>query len=298
MKRLTLYHGTCTGNGKKLTQEGWQPNESYIGSNMGNPKYLYLTSSLEDALWFAQEKGCDTIIEVNNIPLSYLRPDPEDESGYTMEELLRRMEESDLPSKFILTKSLGKEHFKFHNDSLRERFMMKNQKDLRKIVFEILMEDSQTKILYRGVEDPNHKIRDYEFFAENPKFAKDYGKYIYKCSFQPLNLFYSYEPKFIQELYKKGYKLQDLYVEDMWDDLREEMEELYDFENGQEPGYKNWESVVNSPYFGGDTWDMIENSHGVLDYILSHYDGVALLEGSEKTYYLNTDKLDSCEFLN
>lgn len=46
-----------------------------------------------------------------------------------------------------------------------------------------------------------------------------------------------------------------------------------------------------------DTWEMIEKSHGVLDFILSKYDGVELIEGGEVTYYLRTDKILSCELL-
>ena len=76
--------------------------------------YLYLTSGIEDARWFANEKGEDTIIEVKDIPIEYLRPDPEDEAGFSMNELLARIYNNakyKFPSKFILTQPLNSNHF-------------------------------------------------------------------------------------------------------------------------------------------------------------------------------------------
>jgi len=108
---ITLYHGTCLTNGENLTENGWKPINKSYGGNMGNPNYLYLTSESEDALWFAEENGCNTIIVVKNIPISFLRPDPEDEAGFTMNDLLGRMNGDGLPSKFILTKELDSIHF-------------------------------------------------------------------------------------------------------------------------------------------------------------------------------------------
>ena len=114
-RTLTLYHGTCESNGKNLIENGWKPINSGYGGNMGNPNYLYLSSEPEDALWFAEEKGCNTVIEVINIPIDYLRPDPEDEAGFTMKELLDRIDTNGFPVKFILTKPLDNSHFKLYN---------------------------------------------------------------------------------------------------------------------------------------------------------------------------------------
>ncbi len=75
----------------------------------------YLSSEPEDALWFAEEKGCDTVIEIINIPIDFLRPDPEDEAGFTMKELLDRIDTNGFPAKFILTRPLDNTHFKIYN---------------------------------------------------------------------------------------------------------------------------------------------------------------------------------------
>jgi len=76
---------------------------------MGQTRYLYLTTGREDAEWFANAKGCSTIVQVT-VPIEYLRVDPEDGIGDTVEDELNSAH--GLPGKVILTKSLGPEHFK------------------------------------------------------------------------------------------------------------------------------------------------------------------------------------------
>lgn len=111
-KTLDLYHGTCAGNAINLTHEGYKPGMYPSGGNEGNPKYLYLSSGKEDALWFAEEKGCNSVLLVKNIPISFLEPDPEDEAGFTMKELLDSLEyDPKYPRKFVLTRELSMEHF-------------------------------------------------------------------------------------------------------------------------------------------------------------------------------------------
>lgn len=113
---ITLYHGTCAINGKILTENGWKPNLVGSGSNQGNPNYLYLTTEIEDARWFAEEKGCDTVLEIQNIPIEYLRFDPEDECAdlfdYSISNAISKLKNGyPFPIKFALTKELSKEHF-------------------------------------------------------------------------------------------------------------------------------------------------------------------------------------------
>ena len=57
-----LYHGTCPDNAASLVQNGWTPRSGSQGGNMGQTRYLYLTTGREDALWFADQKGCDTVV--------------------------------------------------------------------------------------------------------------------------------------------------------------------------------------------------------------------------------------------
>jgi hypothetical protein len=68
--KIKLYHGTCLDNAKSLVDNGWSPKD-YIGSNLGESKYLYFSSGIDDALWFAEQKGCNTILEITmNYPLA------------------------------------------------------------------------------------------------------------------------------------------------------------------------------------------------------------------------------------
>jgi hypothetical protein len=161
-------------------------------------------------------------------------------------------------------------------------------------------------VLYRGEEKEWLKPTDneYSFFAKDKSFAEDYGDYIWKCTFKPLKLFISYNKESIIELYDNGFKLRDNYIEDNWNKKGTSYDvsaDLYDYdENGNfdDWGYKSAQHVIASPYFDGDTWEIIEHTNGVLDYILSKYDGVALLEGGKVTYYLRTDKIINCELEN
>lgn len=158
-------------------------------------------------------------------------------------------------------------------------------------------------ILYRGVEDENYKPddNDYSFFAESLNFASDYGDFIWKCKFINMNLFISYKEEFINELYNNGLKLKDEYIEFNWDNeniITPEIKKLYRYDkNSDNNGYLSAHDVIKSPYFHSDTWEMIEKSHGVLDYILSKYDGVILLEGGQKTYFVDTSKMVDYELL-
>lgn len=106
----TLYHGTCEEQAAALLQNGWQPNRSSRGGNMGQPRFLYLSTGFEDALWFAQEKGCDSVLEVGNVPLDHLQVDPEDGTGDTLDQELNLSH--GLPGKVVLIRPLGPEHFR------------------------------------------------------------------------------------------------------------------------------------------------------------------------------------------
>ena len=102
----TLYHGTCSD---VLCQTGWTPGSGPQGGNMGQTRYLYLSSGAEDALWFAEEKGCSTVLVVRDVPAEYLIVDPEDGIGDTVEDELNSPH--GLPGKVALTRALGPEHF-------------------------------------------------------------------------------------------------------------------------------------------------------------------------------------------
>lgn len=166
-----------------------------------------------------------------------------------------------------------------------------------------LFENENNLILYRGEEkDFLHPLdNDYSFFAKDKSFAEDYGDYIWKCIFKPLDLFISHKAESIKELYDNGFKLRDNYIEFNWgNSTTDNIRDLYDYDENKpfdSYGYKSYKHVIKSPYFQGDTWEMIEHTTGVLDYILSKHDGVELLEGGQITYFVRTDKIKECILL-
>jgi hypothetical protein len=98
MKYIKLYHGTSFENATKLAQHGWNPNYGFVGGNMGNPKYLYLTNFIENAQWFAEEQyDKPTIIEIN-IPIDKLKVDPEDGIGENVQDELNISKKQGTPA--------------------------------------------------------------------------------------------------------------------------------------------------------------------------------------------------------
>jgi len=106
---FTMYHGTSTEDEKRLIENGFKPYESCSGGQCGNPAYLYLTLSPESANWFACQKGNDgSIIEIKDIPKSYLGVDPEDGLYVIENDLDKELENN---GSFILKKKLNSSHF-------------------------------------------------------------------------------------------------------------------------------------------------------------------------------------------
>jgi len=123
----TLYHGTCPENAEAIMKNGWEPNQVSSGGNAGQPQYLYLTNFPENAQWFANEKGCDTILEVRNIPMSYLEVDPEDGTEDTVERELNFSEKA-FPGTVVLTKPLPADHFKVFKSKIGSLNEKRNEK--------------------------------------------------------------------------------------------------------------------------------------------------------------------------
>lgn len=106
---VTVYHGTCSGNAASLCANGWVPNSGAVGGNQGQARFLYLSTGVEDAEWFANEKGCTTVLAVT-VPMAYLIVDPEDGIGDTLEDEINNP--MGLPGKVALTRPVGPEAFK------------------------------------------------------------------------------------------------------------------------------------------------------------------------------------------
>lgn len=108
METITLYHGTTRECADRILSEGWAPRSGSMGGQCGNPRYLYLTNVWENALWYAEEKGCDTVLQIE-VPASSLIVDPEDGIADTVEDELNS--KNGLPGNVCLTRPLPASSF-------------------------------------------------------------------------------------------------------------------------------------------------------------------------------------------
>jgi hypothetical protein len=111
---VVLFHGTTESAAVLLLAQGWG-GRSPVGANGGRPGFLYLTNVPENALWFAQEKGDDVVLEVR-VSVSDLKVDPDDGMEQSVEAELAMAEGPHrLPGNVVLTKPLGPEAFSLHS---------------------------------------------------------------------------------------------------------------------------------------------------------------------------------------
>lgn len=77
-KLFTLYHGTTRDVADILCTQGWTPqSNAFKGSQCGNPRLLYLTNNAENALWYAEQKGDESVVSIE-VAQKFLIVDPED----------------------------------------------------------------------------------------------------------------------------------------------------------------------------------------------------------------------------
>lgn len=113
---ITLYHGTCAGNAEALLQHGWTPRSGApMGANQGQPRLLYCTTVPKDALWFAEQKGCDTVLELQAVPLAWCCVDPEDGIGETVAEELEIAKRNGMPAKLAVKHPVPAATFRLHS---------------------------------------------------------------------------------------------------------------------------------------------------------------------------------------
>ena len=108
---VVLYHGTSKENEEELLKNGWEPNKRSSGSQQGNPNYLYLATTPENAEWYSSMKGNTMNVLEVSVPVNYLRVDPHDGIYNTVEEEIEK------GTSLILTKPLNASHFNKYTGS-------------------------------------------------------------------------------------------------------------------------------------------------------------------------------------
>jgi len=113
---ITLYHGTSADSGNALVASGWKPNQWAVGGNCGSSRYLHCTTGRDDALWFAEEKGESTLVEVRDVAFAALIVDPDDGIGETVLDELAIAERTGFPAKLALKQPLRAGYFRLVTD--------------------------------------------------------------------------------------------------------------------------------------------------------------------------------------
>ncbi len=146
------------------------------------------------------------------------------------------------------------------------------------------------KTLWRGVDhgtlyaiknDRNVDIGRY--FSEKREFAEDYGEHIFEIKLLTNNVFNSLDPDNIRKLYSEGFTFTD-------ESIRSGDEDTYptfDFENDIFP---TADSFLQAEHSKTNTWEVIEQSKGVLGWIMSNYDVCLIAEDGVINYYIEDSK--------
>jgi len=125
--------------------------------------------------------------------------------------------------------------------------------------------DEKKKTLYHGSTEPqNFNNFNTIFLSENKDFSDEYGKYLYKVTIEPTNIFDSTDHKQMEKLFKDNDgKLYDPYNEE----------------------YITFEEYENGSY-ESDTWEIIE--YLGIGYF-GNYDCIIITEGGSNINYIIWD---------
>lgn len=133
---------------------------------------------------------------------------------------------------------------------------------MNKVASDILKKysSSNVKVLYRGSDDSYNSYKNVSWFTEDIDFAEGFGDYIEEVQIDLGNTFDSLNINHVKQLTTRGYKLFDDY-------------------SGK---YMSPKKASDS----SDTWDWIEHSDGVLNYLEYNYNSVRIIEGGSTTNYI------------
>jgi len=149
--------------------------------------------------------------------------------------------------------------------------------------------------LYQGSNNNDRFQRDlsYTFLATDLKFTNDavYGganghKYEYKVDLNPAKIFDSTNCKHIELLYSKGFKLADPYLqlEEYFDDYDLDVDtDVFTSDNDY---YRTAKDFCNSKTSQSNTWEAIEESMGVIDWLAKNFQAAIILERGYKNFII------------
>jgi hypothetical protein len=81
----TLYHGTDRRFAQRLLAHGWAPHQAPAGANQGRTDRLYVTTTPDNAAWYAGRHADGVVLRVDVPADARLAVDPEDGMGATVD---------------------------------------------------------------------------------------------------------------------------------------------------------------------------------------------------------------------
>jgi hypothetical protein len=138
---------------------------------------------------------------------------------------------------------------------------------------------------YHGTNEGINKFTDQDniFITSDLDFVERFGVFIYSLKVDLGNIFDSTNINHIQKLYDVGFKIRDPYLDSDWDDMD------YDFEKDEYPSAK---SFINSPHTRKNSWNGIELTDGVIDWIFDNgYNSILLTEDYIKNYLIKKEQI-------
>lgn len=145
------------------------------------------------------------------------------------------------------------------------------------------------KTLYRGTNleiDDELIGKEIIFASEEEHFARNYGNNLYELEVDLGDVFDSTQRKYVEEAYKHGFK----FVDDWLDRDEDEDNVEYDWENEE---YPTIESYLNSPYSETNSFNVIESTPNLIDWILKKYDSILITEESVVNYMFKPDGIQN-----
>ena len=154
----------------------------------------------------------------------------------------------------------------------------------------IIKEIASTGLItvYHGTDNSDQSFYkdDKLFTSVSKEFTHSYGERIFELKIDIKNPFDSTDINDIKKLYDNGFTLTDPYLYDDTNQVEFLLEKgyTYDLDKDEFPTAEDFMGTVD---YLMNTWEPIEYTHGVVDWIeRNNFDSIYLLEDGVETYFI------------
>lgn len=145
-----------------------------------------------------------------------------------------------------------------------------------KKLFESILSESATAVVYRGTDNPKFEKPDHRTFtSEDEETAADYGNFLYRLEIDTSRCFDSLDGKMVEWIFENGFKLHDGY-------------------NGVDI-----ETISDLPSaYDADSWEFIESTPGLVDFIFKKgWTAIHITEGGISNYYISPETIIAAQLI-